>query len=231
MDRRIFDLQDHFPALAGVSDKFLTVGYVVDQIRPDAIVRQRDARALAPGDVWAVASAGGGQHGEALVAASCDLAIAYPDIFFDVVIGERSNLSPERMAGRARAAPNLRLHHHLADMATLHASADIVVSSGGYNSLLESLQGQASIVCIPSRKSERDEQFQHAARLRRFAAIDVDIDINRLPAMFADAAGAQKSGARSDQRRALDFDGAANIRQIVLADMGMSMSASDTAST
>ncbi len=171
------------------------------------------------GDLWAVASAGGGQHGETLIAASCDLAMAYPDIAFDVVIGPRSNLSPERLAERSGAVANLRLHHQVSNMAALHAAADIVISSGGYNSLLESLQGQARIVCIPSRKSERDEQYLHAAHLRRFVAIDVDIDVARLPAMFAETVTALRTGPCVDRRRELDFDGANKIRQIVLAHM------------
>ncbi|MEI9928900.1 MAG: glycosyltransferase [Sphingomonas sp.] len=104
-------------------------------------------------------------------------------------------------------------------MAALHAAADIVISSGGYNSLLESLQGQARIVCIPSRKSERDEQYLHAAHLRRFVAIDVDIDVARLPAMFAETVTALRTGPCVDRRRELDFDGANKIRQIVLAHM------------
>jgi predicted glycosyltransferase len=221
MDPRVFDVQDRYPALAAVADKCRTVGYVVDPAVPDDVARRRHARGLRQGDLWAVASAGGGQHGEALIAASCDLAAAHPGIAFDIVIGPRSNLDPERLAERSRAAINLRLHRQVSDMAALHAAADIVISSGGYNSLLESLQGQARIVCIPSRKSERDEQYLHAAHLRSFAAIDVDIDVTRLPALFAKAVAELRTGPRVDGRRELDFDGAGNIRRIVLADMGM----------
>jgi predicted glycosyltransferase len=224
MDPGVFDVRDRYPALDSVAEKFRTVGYVVDPPDPGDVARRREARGLGQGGLWAVASAGGGQHGEALIAASCDLAAAHPDIAFDVVIGPRSNLSPESLAERVGAATNLRLHPQVPDMAAMHAAADIVISSGGYNSLLESLQGQAHIVCIPSRKSEHDEQYLHAAHLRRFAAIEVDIDVTRLPAMFADTVARLRTGSRADRRRALDFDGAGNIRRIVFADMGMEVS-------
>jgi predicted glycosyltransferase len=219
IDPRIFDLGGRYRSLDPVSDKFSPVGYVIDPVAPELIAQKRKARGLGPGAIWAVASAGGGQHGEALIAASCDLASAFGDVAFDVVIGPRSQLSPESLAERAELAGNLHLHRQVSDMAEMHAAADIVISSGGYNSLLETLQGHARIVCVPSRKSERDEQYVHAASLRSFAAIDVDIDVTQLPAMFARAVASLRTGARCDRRSELDFDGAAHIRRIVLADM------------
>jgi predicted glycosyltransferase len=221
IDPQVFDTQGRYPALEAVADKCCSVGYVAEPADPDAIARRREARGLRPGELWTVASAGGGQHGEALIAASCELARMHPDIAFDVVMGSRTNLSPERLAEHASAATNLRLHHQVSDMAALHAAADIVISSGGYNSLLESLQGRARIVCVPSRKSELDEQYLHAAHLRRFAAIEVDIDVTGLPAMFAKTVTELRTDPRPDGRRGLDFAGANNIRRIVLADMGM----------
>jgi len=229
MDPRVFEVRDRYPALGAVADKFRTVGYVVEPEVPGEVARRRTERGLGEGDLWTVASAGGGQHGEALIAASCELAATNPRIAFDIVIGPRSNLDPERLAERFRGASNLRLHRQVSDMAALHAAADIVISSGGYNSLLESLRGQARIVCVPSRKSERDEQYLHAAHLRGFAAVDVDLDVTRLPAMFEGAVAELRAGRRSDRRRELDFDGARNIRQIVLSDLGMEAEAPESA--
>lgn len=219
IDSQVFDIHDRFPALDSITNKCRTVGYVVEQAATGNILRQREARGLKRGQLWAVASAGGGQHGEALITACCDLAKAYPDIAFDVVIGTRSNLSFEDLAERTGSATNLNLHRHRADMGALHAAADIVISSGGYNSLLESLQGNARIICVPSRKSEKDEQYTHAVYLRRFAAIDVDVDVTRLPSMFAEAVTNAGFGPVTDRRRELNFDGAEIIRQIVLADI------------
>ena len=221
IDDRVFDFRDRYPALDAVADKFCPVGYVIQPIGADVIARKRKGRGLGPENLWAVASAGGGQHGEALIVESCGLAATFREIAFDVVIGPRSNLSPEPLADRLVAADNLRLHREVSDMADLHAAADIVISSGGYNSLLETLQGHARIVCVPSRKSERDEQYLHAASLRRFVAIDVDTDVAKLPAMFACAVASHRKERNEDQRGELDFEGAANIKRIVFADMGL----------
>lgn len=221
IDGRVFDFADRYRAFDDVAGKFSPVGYVLDPVPPGAAAACRKARGVREGHLWVVASAGGGQHGEALIAASCALARDYPAIAFDVVVGPRSRLPLAAVEEAAGSVTNLRLHVELADLPRLHAAADIVISSGGYNSLLESLQGPAQILCIPSRKSERDEQFTHAARLAKFAAIDVDLDVARLPAMFARAVAARRVGAPEDRRGALDFEGAAKIRRIALADAGL----------
>lgn len=223
IDRRVFDFAKRYRAFDEVGDKFCPVGYVIEPIGADAIAERRRARGLAAGEFWAVASAGGGQHGEELIAACCRLAAAHGDVAFDVVIGPRSRLSWESLAARSAATKNLRLHKEVADMAPLHAAADIVVTSGGYNTLLETLQGHARIVCVPSRKSERDEQYVHAASLRSFATIDLDTDVTRLPAMFAQAVASLRTQRNADRRGELDIAGAANIRRIISDDAGLAL--------
>ena len=106
-------------------------------------------------------------------------------------------------------------------MAPWHSAADVVISSGGYNSLLEALLGNARIICVPNRKSERDEQYAHAARLSAFATIDLDLDAGRLPEMFDRAVSDLRKGPNADRRRELDFGGAAAIRRIAMADTGV----------
>jgi predicted glycosyltransferase len=220
IDREVFDIQERYDAFGAMAHKLCYTGYVAEPADPGARDSVRRARGVAAGDIWAVASAGGGQHGESLIAACCGLAALHPDIVFDVVIGPRSSLSRDALLGPA-AAPNLRLHEEVSDMASLHAAADIVITSGGYNSLLETLRGQALIICVPNRKSERDEQYAHAARLRRFASIELDLDPAHLPAMFSKVLASVRSGAVGDRRGRLDFGGAANIRRLVLADVGV----------
>jgi predicted glycosyltransferase len=220
IDQRVFDFRERYPAFDEVAGKFCPVGYVIEPTSPDAIAECRGARGLDAGDLWAVASAGGGQLGEELIAACCDLASAHEGVAFDIVIGPRSRLSLESLAGRSAANANLRLHEELPDMAPLHAAADIVITSGGYNSLLETLQGHARLICVPNRKSERDEQYAHAACLRGFATIDLDLDVTQLPAMFGRAVTSLRTRPNVDRRGDLDFGGAANIKHIVLDDVG-----------
>lgn len=218
MDPQVFDFQTRYPAFNDVASKVCPVGYVIEPIDRGSPAACRKARGLGSRDLWVVASAGGGQHGEQLITASCELAATHPDIIFDIVIGPRSRLLRDELLEPLEGLSNLRLHKEVADMAQLHAAADIVISSGGYNSLLETLQGNARILCVPSRKSERDEQYAHAARLRAFATIDLDLDAAKLSGMFERALAALKRSPNIDRRRDLDFAGATHIRQIVLAD-------------
>lgn len=221
IDQRVFDFKERYRALDGVAAKICPVGYVVEPISRQSIGERRRARGVDAGDCWAVASAGGGQLGEQLIAACCELASTHGDVAFDVVIGPRSRLSLDSLAAYSASRPNLRLHEELPDMAPLHAAADIVITSGGYNSLLETLQGNARILCVPNRKSEVDEQYLHAASLGRFATIDLDLDVTRLPAMFSRALASLRTQPKVDRRDELDFGGAANIKRIVSADAGL----------
>jgi predicted glycosyltransferase len=106
-------------------------------------------------------------------------------------------------------------------MACLNASADLVISSGGYNTILEALQGDAEILCFPLRKDPRDEQYQHAARLKPFVRIEISMDLRQLPVLFESAVTRLATGCRDDRRAQLDFGGAANIERIVREDLGV----------
>lgn len=107
-------------------------------------------------------------------------------------------------------------------MPYLHASADLVITSGGYNSLLETLQGNAKILCFPKRQDQRDEQYRHTACLKKFVDIEVSTDFAGLPALFDRALASLHPGEPCDRRRELDFDGAASIERVVLDDLGLS---------
>lgn len=221
IDENIFDLCLQYPQLAALSGKFTTVGYVLEPVTEADVSVCRNARGVSANEIWAVASAGGGQHGEQLIQASCNLAPCFPHVTFDVVIGPRSNLSFDDMRFMMSSAPNLRLHREFPDLAPMHAAADIVISSGGYNTLLEALQGRARIVCVPSRKDERDEQYVHAVRLASYASIDVSIDVSQLPRMFENSVQAISRGERSDNRHLLKLNGANRIKKIIKDDLGM----------
>jgi predicted glycosyltransferase len=221
IDQNIFDLCDQYPQLAGLSEKFCNVGYIIEPVTALHISECRRERGLSASDVWAVASAGGGQHGEHLIDASCNLAINFPQVAFDIVIGPRSNLLCDSIGGITARPPNLRLHRELPSLAHMHAAADIVISSGGYNSLLEALQGNARIICVPSRKDERDEQYVHATKLGSHASIDVSIDVRQLPVMFDRAVQSIARGDESDNRSLLNLCGADRIKMIIENDLGM----------
>jgi predicted glycosyltransferase len=218
-DRKVFDFSSQYNTSPEIRRKTIHTGYVIESVPQDMIKRTREDRGLRNGEAWAVASAGGGQFGEALIEGCLDLARTHRDIAFDIVLGPRSSFLWEDRHTTVIVKDNLRLHKEAPHMPYLHASADLVISTGGYNSLLETLQGHAKILCFPSRKDRRDEPYRHAQCLKKFVDIQVSTDLSDLPALFERAIGSLGSHERRDRRAELDFDGAADIEKIVLGDL------------
>jgi len=219
-DRKVFDFPRQYNIAPEIREKTLHTGYVAQHIPPEAISRTRASRGLAEEDIWVVASAGGGQWGEQLIERCLELAGKYPDIAFDIVMGPRSSLAWEDRYQTVIAHNRLRLHKEVPHMPYLNASADLVISSGGYNTLVEALQGRAEILCFPLRKDQRDEQYQHAMRLKKFVTIDVSTDLRDLPVLFDRAIDGLGLPRRGDRRAELNLAGAVNIERIVAEDLG-----------
>ena len=220
-DRRVFDFSKQYNTSAEIRRKTVHTGYVIESVPPEAVKRTREHRGLESGDTWVVASAGGGQLGESLIEACLELAARRRDIAFDIIIGPRSSLPWEDSHRTVIVRDNLHLHKEILHMPYLHAGADLVICSGGYNSLLEVLQGNAKILCFPLRKSQRDEQYHHAACLKKFVDVDVSLDVAELPTMFEHAISALRPEGPRDRRRELDFNGAVNIEALVLEELGL----------
>jgi predicted glycosyltransferase len=221
-DRKVFNFSRQYNISPEIRRKTVHTGYVIESVPQDVIKKTREDRHLDSGDVWVVASAGGGQLGEALLQGCLELARSHKDILFDIVLGPRTSLRWEDRGRAVIARDNLQLHKESQQLPYLHASADLVISSGGYNSLLEALQGNAKILCFPSWKDRRDEQYQHAVCLKKFVDIEVSTDLSDLPALFERAIGSIDCHKMRDRRRELDFNGTAFIEKLVLEDLGLS---------
>jgi len=217
-DPRVVDFARSYNLDDAIRAKTVSTGYVVEAVSDAAITAARAARGLGEGDVWVVASAGGGQTGEATVEASIALARAYPQFAFDIVLGPRSNLPADIAAPGETSGGRVRIYREVPDMAIRHASADMVISSGGYNSMLEALQGRAVILCVPLRHGSRDEQTRHAARLARFADVRIAPKASDLPRVFATAIEELPLHC-IDRRTELDMNGAAVIERWVVDDL------------
>jgi predicted glycosyltransferase len=220
-DRRVFDFATHYNISPALRNKTVHTGYVTESVRSDVVSAMREERGLRRDDVWVVVSAGGGQLGEPLIEMCLnELVGRYVDIVFDVVMGPRSNLKWPESAKNVIDAANLRLHKETAHLRLLHAAADLVITTGGFTSILEILQGNAKILSFPYRKDERDEPYHHAVCLRKFVDIQVSTDLSCLPALFEDAIRSiGEQCRRPDERGKLDFNGAEVIQRIVTSDM------------
>lgn len=218
VDPVVFDLKSSYGLPHNVIDKISEVGYVAPERTAAMREEARAARGLANGALWVVASAGGGQWGEPLIEACLALVDQYADVCFDIVMGPRSRMRPWPEAAPCDAG-RVRLHASCADLDLMHASADLVITCGGYNTLLETLQGGARIICIPYRTDARDEPFHHATILGGFADIRVTVDMARLPELFSEVIADCRNGPVQDRRSALDTNGAKRISQVIRSDM------------
>lgn len=221
LDQKVFDFSKRYNTSTQIRDKTLHTGYVINIVTKDVIRKTREDRGLKSGDVWVVASAGGGQLGESLIESCLELARVYPDIFFDIVQGPRSKLPWEDAHRAVIAKGKLRLHKETHEMAYMHAAADLVISSGGYSSFLETLQGNAKILCFPYRMDRRDEPYQHALCLKKFVDIELSTELSQLPIFFKKALVSIPCHEVRDRRGELDFNGTAFIENIVLQDLGL----------
>jgi predicted glycosyltransferase len=217
-DRNVVDFAKEYALPAELAAKTVQVGYVVDHISAEDISAFRARCRVGDKTVWAVVSAGGGQLGENLIRYAVELSAQHPDVLFDIVVGPRSSL-PDSIGREHRSRNNLRVHSESRDMPMLNASADIVICSGGYNTLLEALQGNARILCVPSWKDPRDEQTYHSRCLKKFVEIEIVPEIEYLGAAFAATLGRARSCRADDKRRALNLSGVKAVEQLVVTDL------------
>jgi len=150
-DPRIVDVVEQCAFDPQTAAKVALVGYVAPPPGDPAAARR--ARGLADGQSWVVCSGGGGMHAEKFLHHCVDVAARMPDVAFDVVFGPRSN---ENLARRTIAPANCRVTRRCLTLPEWHAAADVVVTSGGYNSMLEAAVGGARILVFPSHTGAED---------------------------------------------------------------------------
>lgn len=213
-DQRVVDFAKEYSLPMELASKTIHVGYVVESISADDIAACRADRKLKKGTPWVVVSAGGGQLGERLIEYCIALSTMHQDVCFDIIIGPRSKLMHVNGAGA-----NARIQAQSHQLPLLNASADVVICSGGYNTLLESLQGAAHVLCVPNWKDPRDEQTHHPECLQKFAEITIVPDIYSLGEAFIAILQRAKSGSVQDVRGLLDMSGSFALAQLAIGDI------------
>lgn len=218
IDPDVFNLTAHYDLSTQVADKVLSVGYVAPERQSTLREDTRLEHGIANDALWVVASAGSGQWGEPLIEACLALVERHPDVHFDIVMGPRSRMrdpGSQTFPGSKHA----RLHSTCSNLEAMHASADMVITCGGYNSLLEALQGDARILCIPYRTDARDEPLRHAELLRKFVDIQIAADLDCLPELFEKVIVDCRRVRTRDRRAELDMGGAHSIERTIRKDL------------
>lgn len=214
-DQRICDVATEYELSAAIATKISYTGYVVRPVGSDTIARVRAERRITDSRKWVVCSAGGGKLGEQLIKECERLARGHPDLVFDIVVGPRSSTPWSQLASEVTEEGNVRYMRHTRYLPLLHASADAVICSGGYNSMLETLQGNGVVISAPVQLRTNDEQYIHAERLAKFAPVLTVTDHTRLSETLVTALNGRVSASSFP----LDCGGADAIRRIVLNDL------------
>jgi len=135
-------------------DKLTYVGFIGPKIAPRSEC----------GSPKVVCSGGSGYRAEDLMLQCIKVAERNPGIPFRIVLGPKSQLSVSSLS----VPGNCEVYGTREDLPELHKTAAVVISSGGYNSVLESALGGARLIVYPSRTGEDDEQVRFAGRLSRY---------------------------------------------------------------
>ncbi len=210
-DQRIVDVISEYRLNGVIAQKVKYTGYITDQVTKTTIHETRSNRGLPPDAQWVVCSVGGGKLGEDLIAYYVTITEEFPDLYFDIVLGPRSRL-PLGLADTCNS--RVRISRERRDLPLLHASCDVLICRGGYNSLMEAVVGQAKVLVLPIPGDT--EQHTHAERLSSFFPIRVVDHIEKLPLYLREELAA---GPRREFEGPLDFNGAASTARVIIDDL------------
>ena len=127
-----------------IQDKITYIGFVTYPISTMQIQNTRATYIPKKLQKWMVCSAGGGKISQDFSKNCIEMSKdnRFSDWKIDIILGNYSQLPWLYEKSEVSIKENVTIHRSLKDLYLLHASADCVVCSGGYNSLIESMQGK-----------------------------------------------------------------------------------------
>jgi predicted glycosyltransferase len=220
-DRTIIDIAKEYDLASEIAAKLVYAGYIVDGCEQEEQRTAREQRGVPEGVPWVVCSAGGGKDGEDLIESCHDLTKLFPEAYFDIILGPRSRLF---LTGSGlREAPRVRILKDDPLVPRLHAACDVLISRGGYNSMLEGVVGKPRVLVVP--KDGDYEQRSHAERLSKFCAVSVTSKEELSFELERAVESCLKGEPKPDPRKVLDFNGASEIADHIVRDLRQGRSA------
>jgi predicted glycosyltransferase len=213
-DPKIANIIDGYAIPPVMRQMVQPVGYISEYVSTDTVRNIRTQRGVSAGSKWVVCSAGGGGLGAALLNECERIAQIHTDVTFDIVYGPLGERFRDTPTTEVREGGRVLIHRYVEKLFMLHASADIVVCSGGTNSLIEAMAGGARILSCPVQPEPSDEQFVQAARLARYYPVDLVENTNDLANALSRALVARERMSII-AGGALMFDGAQRAAHII----------------
>ena len=168
---------------AEVQEKISYTGFVTYSVNMSHAQKLRQLKKSAGYRKWIVCSIGGGRVGNELLESCYKLSKTrqFSDCFFDIVLGEynKASINP------SECLPNVCISNWIDDLYMYHASADMVICCGAYNTLIECMQGLPKNVLSYSVQNPQleDEQQQNIIKLGDYYSIKHINDLENLEAM------------------------------------------------
>jgi predicted glycosyltransferase/glycosyltransferase involved in cell wall biosynthesis len=216
-DRRVIDVVEEYGLSKKIENKISYVGYVSDPITPELRSNTRGERGIPNRKKWIVCSAGGGVYGEKFIEECSRISRKLLKYYFDIVTGPRTALKWQTTNG---LNGRVRFIKEANNLGLMHGSADLVICHGGYNSLVETLEGSAQIICHPIQVDVCDEQYIHPMKLNKYVPITVNTNLNNLEDTLVETIKMKKHEFAAG-RKLLDFNGIETIRNIIFKDLGL----------
>lgn len=223
-DKKICDVVKEYGLSEVIAAKTDYIGYISEPVAPHVLQQTRTERGIASNEQWVVCSAGGGALGEKLIEECVTLPERFPGVFFDIITGPRTSKQWTFLSSDVHVNGKVRFHRECNVLARLHAAADVVVCAGGYNSLVEAMEGRARVITCPVQLRTNDEQFIHGSRLATFYPLRMITDLHQLEfALQCALTDAKDESLPPPPRSVLSFDGALNFRRVLLDDLGLNV--------
>lgn len=202
-----------------IRERMLYSGFVTYPVTDDEVEQTRQEWHKDNYKKWVICSDGGGRKGADLIEECIRLSQdkKYEDFQFDIILGYYSPLLEDIPVPLSQ---NVRIIRWTNILYKLHASADYVICTGSYNSLLESMQGRRKTIISMSvlNSTEDDEQAQNIEKLSLYYDIRKLDKLSELKSVFEQVV-ANKSHFTPDVR--LDMNGIYNVCKEIETDLEM----------
>jgi len=216
VDRRVWDVAAEYDLDPQIANKLEYVGYLSEPIAAAQIKQLRAERGIRNGERWVVCSAGGGALGEHLIDEFTRIAGGLQDVVIDTIQGPHSTSTWSASLTSTIEKPWGRFHSENRSLPLLHAAADLVICPGG-SSLLEVMEGGATIITIPVQPDKDDEQALSSSRLAGFYPITVLESYSDLEQTTKKVLGNLPPKLSIRETGALNVDGLQRARELILS--------------
>lgn len=214
------DFDPNGPKLKNIREKLHFTGYITYHVDIDVVKDIRQSRLPSLDSKWIVCSAGSGRVGEQLIQACVGLTKdeRFKDFYFDIIIGPYSAIKWEHHPYYHYDDGHIRVIRQISQLHLLHASADVVICSGAYNSLLEAMQGNPKHILSYSVQTTESEQYDNIRDFSKFYPIQMIDNLSNLPNLLDEIC--KKPSPKETDIVQLDTQGIKNISDIILKDLG-----------